>query len=788
MKPGFVIIFIAMILSLCGLEEYKKPEGLIKDLFEKNEYKYASFLEKQNNMIIWERDVYLPLEMLAEPDLRIAGIHITPNNWAEKRSSILSNPLIKNYKTGKAAQLDLDGIFGSESANFKQNKLLIHEYCNNTIKLWGYNVSKDKITLLVDGLTQAIASKSDWMPDDKSAFVFLKPDNFKDVPQKSIIPKGPEVFTSNGEKSQLRTYSDLIETEYDKKLFRHYATSQLAVVNFDNGRIKKIGKPSLISYVSPSPNGKYFLVKIVSDEFLTSLPYWGFSSRYEIWDMKGNIVETVMENPSREKVPLGGVLDVGRRYQWHPYYPASLVWAQALDGGNPKTEVEFRDQIYIRQIKGKSGKQEKPVKLHKTRQRFSSIRFIERNKFIVYEYDRNRRWRIGVYIDAVNNKSFEIENLSTSDRFNDPGSFVYETNKNNKSVIMVRDKKVYLSGSGYSTEGKFPFLDELNLETGNKSRIWQSNKNAYQSFIAFSGKNEMIFRGEDKKNPSNYFLTNFSTNKTMQITEFEDKAKELSLLKKELITYKREDGLELSGTLYYPYGYEKGKRYPLILNAYPEEYTSKKTASQSINTTNTYTKVWGSSDKYLCFAGYAVLQGAKIAVVGDPETVNETFTKQIVSSAEAAINYLDSLGVVDPNKVAVTGHSYGAFMVANLLAHCDLFAAGIAKNGAYNRTLTPFGFQSERRKLWDAKEMYWKISPFMNAEKINEPLLLIHSQKDTNSGTYPMQSKRFFSALSSLGAICRYIELPLENHSYKARETHLHLLAEYVEFLDKYLK
>ena len=168
--------------------------------------------------------------------------------------------------------------------------------------------------------------------------------------------------------------------------------------------------------------------------------------------------------------------------------------------------------------------------------------------------------------------------------------------------------------------------------------------------------------------------------------------------------------------------------------------------------------------------------------------MHDTFLEQIVAAAQAAIDKAASMGVADPERVGVGGHSYGAFMTANLLAHCDLFGTGVARSGAYNRTLTPFGFQAERRPLWEAPEIYFKVSPFMHADKIDEPLLLIHGMMDNNSGTYPMQSERLYAAIKGNGGSARLVMLPAESHGYRARESVLHVLAEMIDWFDRHLK
>ena len=230
------------------------------------------------------------------------------------------------------------------------------------------------------------------------------------------------------------------------------------------------------------------------------------------------------------------------------------------------------------------------------------------------------------------------------------------------------------------------------------------------------------------------------------------------------LTYKRADGVPLSFELYLLPDYGPGTRLPTLIWAYPREFNDADTAGQVFGSSKRFTEVTGYSQLFHVLNGFAVLDNASMPVVGDVDTVNDTYIKQIVDDAKAAIDKAAEMGVTDPARVAVVGHSYGAFMTANLLAHCDLFKAGIAESGAHNRTLTPFGFQSERRTIWQAPDVYIKMSPFMYADKIKTPMLLIHGEADDNDGTFPIQSDRMYQAIRGNGGVARLVFLPFEAH------------------------
>jgi dipeptidyl aminopeptidase/acylaminoacyl peptidase len=329
----------------------------------------------------------------------------------------------------------------------------------------------------------------------------------------------------------------------------------------------------------------------------------------------------------------------------------------------------------------------------------------------------------------------------------------------------------------------------MNLTTLRKERLFRCGDKGYEQFVSFAGasRGSILLRSESKTNPPNYVVLDVKSGKRKRVTDFPDTTPQVTRMSKELIRYSRKDGVALSGTLYLPPDYKPGTRLPLLLWAYPLEYSDADTAGQVRGSSQTFTRLNGATPIFFALHGYAVLNDATMPVVGDPETVNNTYIEQITDSARAAIEKLDAMGVIDRKRVCVAGHSYGAFMTANLLAHSDLFAAGIARSGAYNRSLTPFGFQTERRSYWEATDLYTKISPFTYADRIKKPLLLIHGEADDNSGTFPIQSERLFEAIRGNGGTARLVLLPNEAHGYRARESILHTLAEMLDWADRYV-
>jgi dipeptidyl aminopeptidase/acylaminoacyl peptidase len=466
-----------------------------------------------------------------------------------------------------------------------------------------------------------------------------------------------------------------------------------------------------------------------------------------------------------------------------------LIWVEALDEGNPDKDVPHRDKVMTLSFPFKDD----PKEVLKTQYRYNGMAWMETpGEAFLTEYDWKRRWRTTYHInvDDLNKTHKKIVDLSIHDRYNDPGYPVFTVTPTGEYLIIKEKDWIYLDGSGASPQGDMPFLDKLNLKTMKKERMFQCSENSYETFIDFVGKSrkQIITSYESKTEPPNYYVHTLKNKKREVLTDYKDPAPQMAGLKKQLVKYEREDGVQLSGTLYLPPDYKKGERRPLVVWAYPREFTDAKVAGQVRGSSNRFTFFRGTSQLFFLTQGYIVLDGAQMPIVGDPETMNDTLVEQLVGSAKAAIDKVDAMGYIDPKRVGVGGHSYGAFMTANLLAHCDLFATGVARSGAYNRTLTPFGFQNERRTLWEAPEIYFKVSPFMHAHKINEPILLIHGEIDNNSGTFPIQSRRLFHALKGHGATVRLVFLPHESHGYRAKESILHVLAEQIEWFDKYVK
>lgn len=746
------------------------------------------------HMLLVERPSLPSIADVARPWVGLAGRRIDPANNGLQTIFSSSGILVRDLQGQDEKRIALpEGarintpVWSHTSAHFAFTIA-----GDESIDLWVADVASGKAKALARGVNGIIGGGFDWMPDGEHLLVHLVPTQRGAAPEKPSTPSGPATMETSGEKSPVRTYQDLLKTPHDELLFEHYMSSQTALVNAVTGDVKAVGKPGLYLGASVSPDGEHLLVSRLQRPFSYLMPYWNFPRTVELWSVGGDLESVVAEIPMAENIPIGGVQTGPRSHRWHAIEPATVVWMEALDGGDPEAEVSHRDRWVAQSMGGE------PRELLRTEHRATGLSFLEDGKHVIAgEYDRDRRWTRSTLYDLSSRDARPrvLDDRSSRDRYGDPGRPMTENSDSGQAVVRQDGEWIYRSGSGASPEGLRPFLDRQNLTTGESERLWRCATGSYERLLALSpdgsdpaGEMAFVTMHESPSSPPNAMLRKVGSEEAVGLTGFADPTPQLRGIRKELVTYEREDGVKLSATLYLPKDYEEGTRLPLVVWAYPIEYNDPATAGQVGGTPYRFTRIGGSSHLFFLTQGYAVMDGATMPIVGSAETMNDAFIEQIVSSAQAAIDKAVELGVADGSRVGVGGHSYGAFMTANLLAHCDLFDAGIARSGAYNRTLTPFGFQSERRTLWEAPDAYARISPFFHAHDIDEPLLMIHGAKDSNSGTYPIQSERMFHAIKGNGGKARLVMLPEESHGYRGRESVLHTLQEMLAWFDTYVK
>ncbi len=787
----FMIFAFVFSLTLFAQEPYKLPPKEVIDIVDAPPTPRASTNPTGDLMLLSEYESMPSIAYMAQPLLRLAGTRITPNYNSRQQTTFYTGFTILSIKDGKKTRVALpkESKFGSSRWSIDGKWLAFSRLTDTGFELWVADAQTGEAKALTGPiLNSTVSSGYSWLPGNRLLVYALLEDRGA-PPKKSEVPVGPNIQETAGRFAKVRTYQDLLQTPHDADLFKYYATSQIHEIDIATGKSKKIGKPGVYLYADPSPDGKLLMVYRVKEPYSFSVPYYRFPHSLEIWDRDGNLVHLFADLPLQDEVPIRGVPTGRRSVQWRALKPATLVWVEALDEGDPEKQVPHRDKL----MTFSSPFTDEPKEIMKIKHRYAGISWLQsEGEAFLSERDWKRRWRTSYFVnvDDPSQAPKKVIDISSQDRYNDPGRPVFTITPKGEYVILQEKDWIYLSGSGASPKGDMPFLDMMNYKTMEKKRLFQCSEGSYEFFVDFTGKsrNQITTRLESKTEPPNYYLYDLKKKKRKALTDFKDPAPQLTGLKKQLIKYTRADGVELSGTLYLPPDYKEGERLPCVIWAYPREYQDRRVAGQVRGSPHRFTFFRGTSQLFFVTQGYALLDGAQMPVIGDPKTMNDTFVEQIVSSLQAAIDKLDSMGVIDPERVGVGGHSYGAFMTANLLAHCDLLAAGVARSGAYNRTLTPFGFQSERRTLWQAPEIYFKVSPFMHAHKINEPILLIHGEADNNSGTFPVQSRRLYHALKGHGATARLVMLPNESHGYRARESVLHVLAEMFEWFDKYVK
>jgi dipeptidyl aminopeptidase/acylaminoacyl peptidase len=614
------------------------------------------------------------------------------------------------------------------------------------------------------------------------------------APKKSLTPGGPTVQENYGKASPRPTFQDMIKTPYDEQLYEFYATTQL--MKNINGAETKIGQPAIYSFVRTSPDKKYLLIRFIKKPFSYLVPAGQFPSEVFITDLNGKIVKHVATLPSGETAPSGydNVQDVPRGFDWRDDEPATLVWCTPLDSGLIKTKVDFHDAVYTLSAPFTS----QPKELLKTQMRFRGISWGNANFALVNEGLTGKQTTRMSRLNPSIGETEKLMERNTTDNYSNPGNPVTEKNQYDRNVVKLIDngKKLLMNNTtGASPEGDRPFLATFDLMTKKTEIIWRC-ADGYYEFIAYvldTEKLQLLTRRENEKEVPNYWIKNLKLRiADRQITDFKDPYPQLAGVTKQKIKYKREDGVDLTGDLFLPKGYnpKRDGKLPVIMWAYPAEFNSAADAAQIRGSEHRFTYYSAGGPIAYVTQGYAILNNAEMPVVATDKDKkpNDNFIDQLRMNAEAAINKLDEMGVGDRNRVAVGGHSYGAFMTANLLAHTNLFKAGIARSGAYNRTLTPFGFQNEDRTYWQAPELYNNMSPFMYADKIKTPILLVHGELDNNTGTYPIQSERMFNAIKGHGGTVKYLQLPYESHGYAGKENVLHLLYEQWAWVEKYVK
>lgn len=744
---------------------------------------------------------YPKLAEFAAPMYKLAGIRVNPAvNGVHGRHGGTS-PRVVRVADGRETALELpegSEVMGVEWTADGERFALAVMHADH-IGLWVGSIEGDVKKIDDVALNLLLGEAIEWLPDQRRLLVRRIPERGA-PPVAPVIPAGPEVLEGQGATAR-STYEarNLLETAHDDDLFDYYLQAELAVVDPKKGKFKVLGDADYYTQAAFSPSGEYLLVERMVGPWSHEVAWWRFASEIEVWNAKGKKVATVASLPLANEVPTMGVAEGPRSAGWRATSPHELFWVEALDGGDPMAEVEHRDRL-MRLAAPFDGS---PEEVHRIAHRAMmwASGWLEDGTLMLTERERLKRWRYTSLVDVGTGRARPWFDLDEGDRYGDPGRPVFRPLENGRYVLRQTGDDVFFRGSGGTPDGDRPFLDRRSLTTGETERLFRCAPDRYEYMVAFAGgDDQVVMRSESATDVPNYYLASIGGAieaaegeaqrelARRPITTFADPTPQLRDIEKRIVKYQRDDGVELSFELNLPPGYEEGTRLPTVLYAYPLEYSGASTAGQVRGSAQRFSRFYGPSHLFFLLQGYAVLDRTAMPMIGDPETVYDTFVPQLVADAEAAVAKAVELGVTDPERVGVIGHSHGGLMVANLLAHCDLFAAGIARSGSYNKTNQPFGFQSERRSMFEARDAYINLSPTFFADQVNEPVLVIHGADDSNPGTLTPQSEVFFEAVRGSGGTARLVILPYEDHGYRAQESIEHVLWEQLRWFDLHVK
>lgn len=780
---------------------YQKPS---QEILQLAEFERAPSIFMDSNMeymLLSYRSTYKTLDDLNVEEMRLGGLRIDVNTNISSTLTYINN--LKVRKVKDKAEIQVKGLpanprISNITVSPDQTKIAFTNTVATGVELWVVDFKTAEAKKLTEAnLNANLGNPITWLKDNQQVLVSVIPANRPAlIDTKKNLPTGPIVSISEeGVVSQNRTYQDLLKNKTDEANFETLVTSELYLVDV-KGNKKLFKEAAMYASESISPDGNYLMLTTLEKPFSYLVPLNRFPMKTTVYNMDGTLVKEVNDVALNEIMPKGfmAVREGKRSMQWRADQPATLSYVEALDGGDPAKEVEYRDEVFTWEAPFTAA----PKSIVKLGQRYAGITWGNDQVALVADqwYDTRNIRQFLITPSSFNANPVKIEDRNSQDVYSDPGTFETKRNEYGRYTLAIDNNKMYLIGEGYTPKGQFPFIDEFDLTTLKTKRLYQSTyttkKESIQSIEDIKKGLVLVSIQSPTEYPNYYFRNIKKKNDIKPITTFKNPFESLNGVYKEVITYKRADGLELSGTLYLPANYDrknKTEKLPLLIWAYPTEYKDKNSAGQVTSNSSEFTFPYYGSFVYWVTKGYAVLDDAAFPIVGEgTEEPNDTYIEQLVANGKAAIDAVDALGYIDRSKVGVGGHSYGAFMTANLLTHSDLFAVGIARSGAYNRTLTPFGFQTEQRNYWEVPQVYNTMSPFMNADKMKTPMLLVHGEADNNPGTFTLQTERYFQALKGLGAPVRMVILPKESHGYVAKENILHLLWEQDQFLEKYLK
>lgn len=783
--------------SVMAQATWQSPPEPIASMLDTPWYPGVTISPNHQWLVRVQRPLLPTIAELAQPRLQLAGLQLDPALRSPARAYAFVGLTVQHLQTGQQTTVTLPQSAGIRNLRWSPtgNRLAFTLDQQTGVELWVAEMATGTARQLTGPiLNNTYGPPCRWISDEAGLLCKIVPPDQGAPPASNVVPMGPRIEQNMGRTAPVRTYTNLLETPADEALFEYYLTSVLVRVDLQGDRTP-LTSPQLIAAMAPSPDGKWILLRTIQRPFSYQVPARLFPKRISVIDFNGEEVYRVDDLPLADDIPVTfDSVRTGRRTTgWRSDRPATLYWVEALDEGDASKDVAQRDAVF--QLAAPF--QTEPQPLWTTTLRYNDILWGNDDLALGVEawYDtrRLRVWQLNP--SAPEQPPRLLDDRDYQDRYNDPGQPLTTPGPYQRRVLLLSPdhRSVYLRGRGASPEGVYPFLDRWNLTTQEKTRLWQAADPYFESVTALLNPQgtQIITQRESAEEPPNYWLQDLVTGEKTALTDFADPRPWYRDLEPQVIRYERADGVLLSATLYLPPGYDLAANGPLptLLWAYPQEFKSRDAASQVTTAENAFRRPYAYDPRFLLTQGYAIVMGPTMPIIGEGEAEpNDTYVQQLTQSAEAVVNYLVERGISRRDQLAIGGHSYGAFTAANLLAHTELFQAGIANSGAYNRSLTPFGFQGEQRTFWAATATYLEMSPFTHAARINEPLLLIHGGNDENAGTYPIQSERLYGAMKGLGGTVRWVELPLEGHGYESREAVGHVLWEMDRWLATYLK
>ncbi|RUO63213.1 S9 family peptidase [Pseudidiomarina insulisalsae] len=772
---------------------YQEPAQAIIDIVDAAPSPGGSLSPDGDLLLVTGYPALPTIADVAAEQLKLAGRRINPANYTVSQARYISELSLVDVTSGESIAIDglpteLKALGTSWSPN--GNYIAVAQQTTDAVELWLVDVASRSAKKWTSTPLNAVwGPRLEWRHDSSGLYSYTVAEGLQ-KPKLVSVPTGPVITESSGRNAPARTYQDLLQNKADEALFDYYFTSQIRFFDVD-GNAQKVGPQAIYNGVSVAPNDAYLLVSEIKRPYSYAVPHYRFPETTMVWNPAGETVYTVVEQGLADNLPIAfdAVVQGRRSVQWRNDADATLVWAEATDQGDPAVDAKIRDQVFQQAAPFDAA----PQKLIELTKRMGRVLAADEQTILVWERwwaDRDEKLWL---VDGTGERAPQLVwDRSWEDRYNDPGQ-PFTVQVDGRRLLHVDDGAMLLTGTGASPDGDRPFIDRFDLGSNEAERLWRSEAPYFERPLALIDPDAMTFltQRESVDDPADFFVRDLDDAELNALTDTPHPMPHTKGITREMISYAREDGLAMSAELYLPAGYDKERDGPLptMVWAYPREYKSSSAAAQVSGSPYEFVRIsyWGP--QYLATQGYAVLANATMPIVGEGEArPNDTFIEQLVMNGRAAIKAGVDLGVTDPERVALGGHSYGAFMTANMLAHSDLFTTGIARSGAYNRSLTPFGFQREERTVWDDTDLYIGMSPFFHAHKIDEPLLMIHGSNDNNSGTFPMQSERLYQAIKGLGGTARLVMLPHESHGYRARESVLHMLWEQTRWLDTYLK